>query len=498
MKFLKVSFLVTFFIVSSCAKKTSEVVIKGNIKGIHNTPCTVFYTDPSTKASFFPFKEKVQLDSLGNFKIKFPLKKATFLTIVISKKNDFRQIGNVRLVVEPDKEYTVNFDLNNKNEANFFDIKSFDKKGQDLLNSLKKYGNIQIAAKRFLKDSIASNVILKIASLQNKEILKFEKLYKKDSISKSFFDLMELDRKYYYSALKGNVGYMKFLSTIRNGAIFPNDFKMMWATCFKNDLLSRSDFQNTEWGYDFVKNYLYYKSAKNNKFDIKQLQYSMKGKSNVDYMNQLIENILPEERIEFYKASFLFESLIQNRYEQELITIFKDYKSKFLNSNYSKYLSPLVSKVVGFHEIKKQSFKEEIKFVENFKDLDSFQKVLKTIKGKRFYIDFWASWCSPCKREFKHNTKLKELLKKHGYKQLYISIDRKENHQQWLDMIKFYNLEGLHVRANKYLAKEINKMGVSYIPRYYLVDENGNIIEKNAKKPSNLKALEKQLIEFHN
>lgn len=40
-------------------------------------------------------------------------------------------------------------------------------------------------------------------------------------------------------------------------------------------------------------------------------------------------------------------------------------------------------------------------------------------------------------------------------------------------------------------------MGVNYIPRYFLVDETKNIVENNAKKPSELEALEKQLIELN-
>jgi hypothetical protein len=80
---------------------------------------------------------------------------------------------------------------------------------------------------------------------------------------------------------------------------------------------------------------------------------------------------------------------------------------------------------------------------------------------------------------------------------LYISIDSDDDEQKWKDMIKFYNLEGSHLKTNLELHKDLGFLfsedGGMAIPWYIIIDEKGKIVKKHAAKPSNLNALEKQL-----
>lgn len=83
---------------------------------------------------------------------------------------------------------------------------------------------------------------------------------------------------------------------------------------------------------------------------------------------------------------------------------------------------------------------------------------------------------------------------------LYISIDRDRDSIQWKNMIKFYNLEGYHVKANEELQDELIKIfdnnGSINIPWYMLIDNNGNILKKHAGRPSQIKQLEKEINEI--
>ena len=67
-------------------------------------------------------------------------------------------------------------------------------------------------------------------------------------------------------------------------------------------------------------------------------------------------------------------------------------------------------------------------------------------------------------------------------------------------MIKFYNLEGYHIRANKQLEAELRKIfdnnGSISIPWYILIDNDGNILRRHAKQPSQINELEKEINEI--
>ena len=64
-------------------------------------------------------------------------------------------------------------------------------------------------------------------------------------------------------------------------------------------------------------------------------------------------------------------------------------------------------------------------------------------------------------------------------------------------MIKYYKLEGYHIRANEKFGSDLreifNQNGRISIPWYLLVDENGEIVVEHAKRPSQLKELEKEI-----
>lgn len=114
----------------------------------------------------------------------------------------------------------------------------------------------------------------------------------------------------------------------------------------------------------------------------------------------------------------------------------------------------------------------------------SFQDILDLYKGKVVYLDFWASWCRPCKNEMPHSAKLKEQLKGKDVVFLYISSD--QNETAWRNAMEQLNITGENFRASKKVWEDYNSLlNVRYIPRYVLIDKEGNIVDENAKRPSN-------------
>ena len=106
-------------------------------------------------------------------------------------------------------------------------------------------------------------------------------------------------------------------------------------------------------------------------------------------------------------------------------------------------------------------------------DLDGQAVSLSQFKGKVVLLDFWASWCGPCIGDLPNLRKIKEQVAAQPVVFLNISLDA--NEVAWKQAIAKHEIKGFHVRSNQ-VAQAYN---VSGIPRYYLIDPQGLIVEDN-------------------
>lgn len=141
---------------------------------------------------------------------------------------------------------------------------------------------------------------------------------------------------------------------------------------------------------------------------------------------------------------------------------------------------------------------KSIKIVSGYQRISTVKELLSNFKGKPVFVDMWASWCQPCKDEFKYSEGLYKELKKRNIEILYISIDKDTSDVAWeKDMVAF-NLSGNHIKANKALRDDLTTMvwgGVDAfsIPNYLLFDANGNVLLKNTLMPDTGNVLLDQL-----
>ncbi len=111
---------------------------------------------------------------------------------------------------------------------------------------------------------------------------------------------------------------------------------------------------------------------------------------------------------------------------------------------------------------------------------------LDDLKGKVVYVDVWATWCGPCKREIPF---LKEVEADYHDKDIAfvsISIDVKKDYDNWRNMVNEKELGGIQLMAdNDWKSKFVTDYGIRGIPRFILIDSKGNIINSDAPRPSN-------------
>lgn len=108
---------------------------------------------------------------------------------------------------------------------------------------------------------------------------------------------------------------------------------------------------------------------------------------------------------------------------------------------------------------------------------------LSDLKGKVVLIDFWASWCGPCRKENPHVLKVYNKYKDKGFEILGVSLDRSK--MPWLKAIEKDGLTWHHVSDLKGWQNEVAKnYSVRSIPHTVLLDENQRIIARNLRGAS--------------
>lgn len=217
--------------------------------------------------------------------------------------------------------------------------------------------------------------------------------------------------------------------------------------------------------------------------------YNGKG---ADENNFLAQKALKDEQFQltaFEKEKEEFDALFEQKKSGELESIENGKYDENFKKNIKKMLLQEYMSIKMMYaenaKIKELNGKPSPKFAfENYKGgitkLDDF-------RGKYVYVDVWATWCAPCRAEIPFLKKIEEKYHDKNIEFVSISIDQLKDKDKWKAMVNDKKLGGVQLFADKdWNSQFVKDYGINGIPRFILIDPDGNVVNANADRPSSV------------
>ena len=182
---------------------------------------------------------------------------------------------------------------------------------------------------------------------------------------------------------------------------------------------------------------------------------------------------LLEDYADRYASAVFFHMDLKEKGLKELTYIYDKLSGPGKDNPYAKKI---------FERIEKLRALEKGALAPNFtqKTPDGTELELYKIPGKIKIIDFWASWCYPCRKENPFMVRLYEKYHDKGLEIIGISLD--DDHQKWTDAIKKDGLPWIHVsELKKWKCEAVSLYDVKAVPHTVVLDSENHIIARNVR-----------------
>jgi thiol-disulfide isomerase/thioredoxin len=163
--------------------------------------------------------------------------------------------------------------------------------------------------------------------------------------------------------------------------------------------------------------------------------------------------------------------------KEEMKTIYPIFKGNAKHTAMFKYYEKTYSDI--FKSLGEGAIAPDFKL----NDVNGKEIVLSEIKAKYKLVDFWASWCVPCRASFPHLKELYKEYKEDGFE--IVGIGTADDEEKWRKAIKEDQTPWMHLNdagADHQYGVVARQYGVPFLPTTFLMDENEKIILRNPKK----------------
>ncbi len=170
-----------------------------------------------------------------------------------------------------------------------------------------------------------------------------------------------------------------------------------------------------------------------------------------------------------------------------------DYPESMYSRDYENFIAGAIKREAGKNKLKPKPQRQMATDI-NLPDPSGKNYRLSDLKGKIVLLDFWASWCGPCRRANPHVVELYKKYKDQGFVVYNVSLDKPGAKERWKKAIEKDKLDWpYHVSDLKgWACAPAKAYGVKSIPRTFLLDREGKIAGENFRGD----VLEKAIVEL--
>lgn len=189
--------------------------------------------------------------------------------------------------------------------------------------------------------------------------------------------------------------------------------------------------------------------------------------------NEMVLQFISQHKNSVISPFIITQRLIYSLNVNELDSLVSIFPAELENSIYVRMLKKRVQTLRNV-EIGKPA--PEI----SLDDTMGIVRTLSSLRGKYVLIDFWASWCGPCREESPNLVKAYERFHNKGFEIFSVSLDTQRD--KWIEAIQKDHLTWTHVSDLKgWQSAAAGLYGVNAIPHSVLVDPQGIIIQNNLR-----------------
>jgi len=210
----------------------------------------------------------------------------------------------------------------------------------------------------------------------------------------------------------------------------------------------------------------------------KSLEERKKAGDSITLLVAAIKNInrrFAEEHLNSYAGLLAFTNYVLD----------SKFNPKDVEPLYQRFSTELKASKLGKRALEKieigkrgQQGAKATDFTQN--DVNGKPFTLSSLRGKYVLVDFWASWCAPCRAENPNVVKAYNALKGDRFEIVSVSLDAGK--AQWVNAIETDGMPWIHVSDLKYWKNEVALLyGINSVPQNILVNPEGVIIAKNLR-----------------